>query len=629
MPKFISNFINKIFKRNNKNKEVVSYYEIPNRNNLSEDKIELLNSYKEEYLSKLKSNKYLLDISKKELFGDYIIYQQLLLNHLLRNSTINKIDNNDLYYNLKIEMLKMYILYTKISDIYDEMVLRLIALNEIRKEKLLLPKKKRLISNEMDSFISSIVVNRTSLYSASMRTKLCMTRFNNILNNSICDEYMINITIQKNKKEVFNDARIYIPEVLDDVSDSTMEDIGIIAYLEIELEKYVFNHKDDVNLIIKELDDIKQFDYNKKNKDGLLKQIESIETKYYFYYKYGRNIITKETFNDLYETKFKILTCDIGSLEETLINESDRGYEYYKQIVERKYNDIINGNNEIFNNIFGEKNEAITNFKKIPNVMIECDWYENERLKLILAFDRENGFSEMLSNARVKSNYFINMSNDPHVMNNESLLKLSTYVSLKTIYELTYLGFGLVKGYNPQYRLYKIMRDREEKLGLNKEYILPDGIEELQFNNNIFNMSKLRRILKDKALILPGSLRKIENYDKLRLLSSNKTNDIIIFDDYENSWILKSRYKLSELLMPYISKELTKSRQAYYYCCNMSLAIKEQDTIRLIYKNRTPFYPEDFHYTMDTIISNLINNGECDRVMLQNVNKNKLRKLVR
>ena len=422
VPKFLIRIVDKIFNR--KKKVIPISIKIPTReeliNNNENEKIALLDKYKKDYIEKLGSKLLFSIISSEKLINNYKMNQEITLKHLKDNKYNNVSDiigngNVKELLEVKLEFFKLFILTEQNTSLYNEIILRIAALNEISEEELIiLPRKKRAILNEYDTLYTGLIVTTSSRYASIQDTEIYLIRMNEI------NKYIKNITngeqklLNERKELVIKIANIFIKDKLDSVLNSNVNDIGLIAYLEIELEKYLYEHKEEFTLLDTELNNIKRGELNKDNKEKLLKQIEELELKYlcfYKYNKYNKNFITKEMFKELYEIKFNILTYDIDCFNESPIKKDDRGYRFYKLIITKKVSNIINGNNIHFNNNFvsnldiDKKNFAeVRNLFKKEFLDINRVMFDIYRLKTLLSFDREDGFINMLYNYKVNKN---------------------------------------------------------------------------------------------------------------------------------------------------------------------------------------------------------------------------------
>ena len=528
VPKFLIKIVDKIFNR--KKKVIPISIKIPTReeliNNNENEKVELLDKYKKDYIEKLRSKLLFSIISSEKLINDYKMNQEITLKHLKDNKYNNVSDiigngNVKELLEVKLEFFKLFILTEQSKSLYNEIILRIAALNEISEgELIILPRKKRAILNEYDTLYTGLIVTTSSRYASIQDTEIYLIRMNEI------NKYIKNITneeqklLNERKELVIKIANIFIKDKLDSVSNNNVNDIGLIAYLEIELEKYLYEHKEEFKLLDTELNNIKREELNKDNKEGLLKQIEELELKYLLLNMF--NSMSKSVFEKLYKIKFNIITLGINLSRKPVISKEDYGYEYYKNIVSRKISLLLNGNNENFNDTFASldgKSNAINDY------FISADEVLNsaQKLAVLLSFDMANGFDNLLNNTLINKdniNLILSFGSEAYSKFYKSFFQGKTchgiewnnYIPLKSILEIMSR-----KEYRREYKPLTYLYSLSDLIYPYRQ--LPDGIIKLVPASTGITYIDWYRILPDvepltsKEFILPRTIKEYDNYN--------------------------------------------------------------------------------------------------------------------
>lgn len=538
-----------LFKKSKKsnNKEAIApvFVDTPTREDLIKDgktkELELLDQYKKEYKDKLNKRLLFGDISSENLSKKYLANQDIIIKHIMSNNYtgINEIlasGNTEELLEAKLEYLKLYILNEENNKIYNEMLLRYMALTEIKKKAYFIrPTQRRAISNELDFLHSSLVVCKSNNFATNTDCKLYLIRMNEInkyINN--LSEGEKELLDRKKRLIVFLSSR-FIKNKYETTINSNMSKMGIVAYLSMELDKYLYDNQRYFKSSKRKYNNfIDSYVSEFHSTESLLKKIEKFEVEYLLLNEC--HYITTSELEELYKFKFGILIRDLNNLNEVLLEKNDFGFQYYLKILNGKIKNIIDGNNSVFNNTFKYyEKEAIEIIKYIFSSKNELDILHNkELLQLLLSFDIEDGFSKMLYNRKTPGYH----------MNN---ITLYDSVPTSTMYEIAYLNNQNNGCY--EYKLYCLKRDSEEKQGIYKEYKLPEGIRKIYFGNYDFpfEKDKFASILKNKIFVIPSYIEKIKGYN---LIVSMTKNNSIIFDDYKNSRLLYS-YELRALLYPF------------------------------------------------------------------------------
>lgn len=487
VPKFILDIFNKIFKK--KKEEIAQIIvKVPTREELIEnketDKLVSVDNYKRGYENKLSQRLLFNDISSHNLQEDFKENQNIILNHIRNNNynSVNEILDKGTPSELlevKLEYLKLYMLNQDNSRLYNETLFRYMAISELKEQFFIRPSKRSAIKNEYDYLYSSLIIYASNNFATNMTGRLYLIRMSAIKNHlgelNVLEEELLN----KRKNLVIRLSNRFIKDKLDNVLNSVINDMLLVAYLEIELEKYYNKNKNDYKLLFLELNKIKKQEFNRYNRDSLLKQIEELELKCLLYCKFGSNI-PKELLINLYQTKFNVLTCDMDITDEYPISKDDYGYEIYKRKITKKVYDIINGKNINFNITFNNIDEAKSVFKKefqdINKVMID-----KYRLITLLSFDKEDGFNNIINRTIDKNDLNTVSLFWPkellhvykNIFLNASFVKWNNIIPLKSILEVLYNDDKIYDSSNAFIKMFKLYL----KNNVSHDYCkLPDGV---------------------------------------------------------------------------------------------------------------------------------------------------------
>ena len=591
------------------------------------DKIKLIDLYKEQYneiLSKrkIKTSK---ELKLDNLQDKMIMYTDLLFHDILILEDYRKLANEE----LMIQMLKLKLFFSEILTIENEAITRLIALKEIKKSDKVLPQNKSSLNEEINNLTFSLIVflNSRNAIVREIDTFLTMIE----INDNVKDEKLLD--------EVYSKL-IYISEDIVPNNINNINDlIAKIAYLEKKLKIYAYTHDDEIGKLKEELENLRTIKKDKENKNELLNKILLLEKKYLKFYEYGINKISKDEMEKLFEVKFDILTSDIDNLKQSPIKKEDLGYEYYKDIISSKFEKIILGKNDIFNENFKEDlTSAITYIKRYyKNKEGEYNFDEvltnKYFLNLLLCFDKENGFDEMLENNKLSPNC------------NDGTISISDYkidgikwnkdINLNTILELI-CNTSISNEIDLIWNLYNM---RNAKQDSTDSYYLPDGIISIDSDKISYNIKdNIRKKSNSKKLIMPDTLKNITgdlfngNYTELKLNdgleyigvdsflglntsslvippSIKEINDSfskykiknIIFKDYTNSELLRDKESVNKFLKQFT--RLNVERNRYKILCKSECILERiffvdnmNNTIMI--DNKDMIFSEKINYTI-------------------------------
>lgn len=273
------------------------YSSIPSYEELDNESKRIAEKYKEEYISLFKtiSSTNELDL---DLFNEIKIYQDLLLNVLYK-------DNFGEILESKICGIKLNIYARKYMELNKTLILKYIALQEIKKDKKYLSFYNRLYFKAKYKINIANIINyhENTLYNliAIINEKVMKCVSISTVNNPKLDNYKDQLenkynSVNKDYKLIFG-TDIHL-------SNSVVESI---AKAEIELERYVLENKNKLSDYKNRLISISNSDIKDTNdRDNIINELMNIKKNYIIFSKYGRNIIEERDLNELYLIIFNI-----------------------------------------------------------------------------------------------------------------------------------------------------------------------------------------------------------------------------------------------------------------------------------------------------------------------------------
>jgi len=572
--------------------------QIPKRDKLSKEQVILLDKYKQEY-SKILSNKKVFS-SKDLTIGSF--NEDIDINiHLLLNICINDKEKNSFgvqrkenNIDLMIKILKLKLCQNSLSNMETEIITRIISLKEIYKEKkyLISFNKRNSIDSEINNLTNTIVIylnqkNAIQIEIDAYLDSIETLSSSNTISKSDEDKYLID-----RKNELLEMISI----VMDEVPSIIEGNIKLeIAQLERILEIYVYNHKEDIKKIDKELELLSKDIKSVSNREMLLEQITRLEFKYRIFDEFGRHIVTEEQINNLYRVKFDILTIDINNRRESPINKktNSKELEVYKQVVMEKIEKIVTGNNKYISLLFGSNSSK--RIADIIKILKDGDrkfdynkiLSDTLLLSLLLSFDGRNGFKKLYKE------YKVNKSEVDYVDFHEEICKWEDELSLDTIYKLISNDKDLLPLFKLYYHYIIIEMFSKKSYIFTYEFLeglielnIPEYQIQLKVNDSLFLEQIKSNCDRKQIIILPSSMRKItgnvfgkcsineirlnegleyighdvfksKNLGLINIPSTlkefprvNKV-DVIEFDNFENSKILNNTEELDKFISKY------------------------------------------------------------------------------
>ncbi len=410
-----------IFKKNNQIGlvDISNLFPIPQREHISD--IRFLNKTKSEYEELLKDNIRLSkELDNGNMHEEVFMYTELLLNNL-------EISNQ---FDYVVTKLKLYL--EEIRSIYKTLIIRLVALDEIKKEKPFLSlKKKNAIINAMNAIQLSLITLKNQLGALEREIK-----------NFKSNEHVL--TLANEEQKAYLDRKKYLRKVYSKSSTSGYTTEMIIS--EMYLEKYVYHHKDEINEIRKQLQDLKA----SKDLSKQYSNIINLENRFMLFYLFGRNLISKREIQELYNVKLKVLlsrddeVIDSQSVQDNYFNKNNlyqNEQEVYEKIIMEKLNNLIKGESPFIKTYLGEYYtnsqelkctrliNAISDYLRDENSKFDYIHILSDKIKrkLLLSLDNKDGLNEFFStkfcNANL-ANCFL-----PDAVLSETI-PLSTYIRI-------------------------------------------------------------------------------------------------------------------------------------------------------------------------------------------------------
>ncbi len=490
----------------------------------------LINLRKKEYLETLIKEKVLTskDLKSEELHNKLKMIHTLIEQNTLGNDLFEKVifDEEDKVKALII--LRKFTIYNeKIIELEEEVVSRIIALKEILKRTFLNKPKRISIINEVNRLTNVFII----LMNQKETLKVCLGNYGKKYFDITKERDLEKegALIKKRKKELNE----YQEQAFGKISIE-INNLNDMAQVEVALEEYVYNTKENVKKLKEELNNINS-----------LEKIEKLEKKYYLYYEFGKNIIDNEDLKKLYLLKFEILTTwryvnGVPKLIEVFVDYTTPEleintfkeiiYEIIKKLssldnlgnIERKFNidSII-----AINLLRLIKKELQTNGKYEPKEIL-IDKY---KLNILLAF------TDSINTRALKEiyrNIYVLKSSYPEVNFYEPIFNWNDYLPLETINELK-----LIQNQKKDLGLYLFLKKyNHDYLSEAVRYTLPEG---LKIINNIFihNISDdvrnfinvLQKNMEGKDVIMPSTLKRLKG----NIFESTSIKTLILNDELE------------------------------------------------------------------------------------------------
>ena len=420
-------FWNNLFKKKNKiyNTDIVNnaYSKMPTYEELTTEEQEYVNKLKEEYLNFYDTEDNHINLDN-ELFNEIKTYQELALD-IMYNDHFGNIVNSI------IDSKKLIYYSHKITEINNTLKYKYIALNELRKDKkhlakhmglYVLGKRKINILKALDH--QKNIINNMLIIANQKITDYCACAIANYPKNideptekELNDRY---IEVEKDYKDLFNTS-INLDDNLTNTDKTT--------YIEILIDKFIYENKDLIDKLKEQLDLIANSEIeNMVVQINVIDNLKKIKMYYNIFNKYGRNKLTKEDFEDLYQIIFNVYTYfpsfsyfNFSRYYNSITDNNEK--EFYRSIIDfklvllkLKQSPIFKGNKQysedivnILMTIFEKYDKDYWNLSNSSNISFFSNYFDNLpitekiinfNLKLLLSLDYESGFNDYFADKK-------------------------------------------------------------------------------------------------------------------------------------------------------------------------------------------------------------------------------------
>lgn len=420
-------FWNNLFKKKNKiyNTDIVNnaYSKMPTYEELTTEEQEYVNKLKEEYLNFYDTEDNHINLDN-ELFNEIKMYQELALD-IMYNDHFGNIVNSI------IDSKKLIYYSHKITEINNTLKYKYIALNELRKDKkhlakhmglYVLGKRKINILKALDHQMN--IINNMLIIANQKITDYCACAIANYPKNideptekELNDR---NIEVEKDYKDLFNTS-INLDDNLTNTDKTT--------YIEILIDKFIYENKDLIDKLKEQLDLIANSEIeNMAVQINVIDNLKKIKMYYNIFNKYGRNKLTKEDFEDLYQIIFNAYTYfpsfshfNFSRYYNSITDNNEK--EFYRSIIDSKLvllklkqSPIFKGNKQysedivnILMTIFEKYDKDYWNLSNSSNISFFSNYFDNLpitekiinfNLKLLLSLDYESGFNDYFADKK-------------------------------------------------------------------------------------------------------------------------------------------------------------------------------------------------------------------------------------
>ena len=390
--------------------EIISFNQlvsIPSREYFRESQEILIqiDTFKDEYKKLLSQFKYLtsLDINSKNLTNSINTNTELLLNIFMTSDEVKRYTVDDkIKYLININKLDLY--GNAIYNLEIEVIARLIALNELFNERMtfISRNKRNALINEMNNLSGTMLLisNKKSAIELEKKRYLESAIYMVQKVDMLDEEKEL---VSKKRTFLLNLVRILFPESKFQIRENSEHIFIYMAYLEMMIETYVFNHKNEADILKRQLNVISDSEMSYKDKDKILSSLRLLEYKFLAFYMYGREYIAIEDLMQLYLIKFNVLVLCENGICETFVdaNTNDIEFDCYKGIVEREIECFIKGQDEI---IDPKIIKVIINILKNGEQTLDAEKILNSKylLNVLLSMSQKKDLINLLKNFKVK-----------------------------------------------------------------------------------------------------------------------------------------------------------------------------------------------------------------------------------
>lgn len=474
--------------------------------------LDLIDIYKNEYKKLLSQFKYFtsLDINSKDLNKNMSTNIELLLNIFMTSDEVRQYTLKDkIDFLINIRKLDLYKI--AIYKLEAEVTARLIALNEIYNERktYISDNKRNALANEINNLFDALLPFLNNKFAIELEK-------NNYLTNAIYMTENINDPteedrlIAKKRTMLLNISHILFPESKIEIRENKENVLMDIAQVEKMIEIYVYNHKNEVEYLRKQLERINEREITYKNKENLLSLLKNLEYRYLAFYEYGREYIAIEDLMQLYLIKFNILVLSENDICETFVDENTTEVELncYKGIIEREIQSFIKGECDLNN---PEVIKIIINILKKGAPFLDAEQILKDKylLNVLLSMWSKKSLINLLKNFKVKKKDYGKFDFCDEVF------EFDEDIPLETIYRLM-----LAQNIGYDAKLYEFLED--DIYPDQKYYYLPVGLKAINYNieesveehvlnkSTLLTIQQMRKMMNGKYVVCPSSLIRIK-----------------------------------------------------------------------------------------------------------------------
>ena len=537
-------FWSKLFKKKNKifNTDIVNNTssKISSFEELTAEEQEYVNKFKKEYLNFYDTEDNYINLDK-ELFNEIKMCQDLALD----------IMHNDHFGNIASSIIdsKKLVYYShEISEINNTLKYKYIALAELRKDKKYLAKYMSLyvlgrrkinilkaLDHQMNIINNLIVIADQRIYDYS--TKALANYPKNINEDIDCELEKRYDIVLKDYLNLFNDSNIL---------NKKINNADKITYMEIMLNKFVYENKNLIGKLKDHLDAIANTEIEDiEHQNDIIRDLRKIKMYFNTFDRYGRNIIKKEHFEEIYQAIFNTInyypfTYDIRSYCRNEANKEE--LNFYSEIIKRKAKLFIDKKSKIFetgiinDNIYQillklfelDSTGIIYNEMFIKN---NFEVFDMKYIDLLLCLDNLNGFYLYFNQNNFELfDYIMRALPVDHDTIKRNLFKYIIGLCAKTKFE----DIDIDREYFIDKRCFNVPNIYEMKLyyQLYKENI---NFSVLPLLNETCDMdifiNYINKSCRDKTVFLPDGTKELEiyvdkSYNGIKIYLNNDISDV-------------------------------------------------------------------------------------------------------
>ena len=538
-------FWSKLFKKKNKlsNVDIVvnsSYTKMPLLEELTAEEQGYVNKLKEEYLNFYDTEDNYIDLDR-ELFNEIKMCQVLALD-IMHNDHFGHIASSI------IDSKKLVYYSHEIAEINNTLKYKYIALDELRKDRKYLTKHMGLyvlgrrkinilkaLDHQMNLINNLIVITDQRIYDYSTKAVANYPKnINEDIDYELEKRYDI---VLKDYLNLFNDSNIL---------NKKINNTDKITYMEIMLNKFVYENKNLIGKLKERLNAIANTEIEEiEDQNDIIRDLRNIKMYFNIFDKYGRSIIKKEDFEEIYQAIFNTInyypfTYDIRNYCRNEANKEE--LIFYSKIIKRKAELFINKKSKIFetgiinDNIYQillklfelDSTGIIYNEMFIKN---NFEVFDMKYIDLLLCLDNLNGFYLYFNQTNFELfDYIMSALPVDHDTIKRNLFKYIIGLCDKTKFE----DINIDREYFIHKCCFNVSNIYEMKLyyQLYKENI---NFSNLPLLNETCYMDKfinyIKKSCRDKTVLLPEGTKELEiyvdkSYNGIKIYLNNDISDI-------------------------------------------------------------------------------------------------------